>query len=586
MSEIDHGFKPHQLLLNAMCKQAWGESLDFCDPGDLLDALRSAFGDAIGAIDDRNEAVGILLELHEKLRASGPESISILFQASAWTGWASALADACEKAVGHSGVAVVDLLLAGLTDEQDEEGAAELVFGTCRFAVHGLRGFDQRLWVLRSSYEAALRMTDDATVAEVLREGRAIAAKQEGELAVETLLDYYREAVLEMSGDPWSFLEVLAENLRAVTQRAADDEATFKQITRILQEAITDENVEGLWEYYEHRLDWLGETEHVETLLEAYEKTIHTIRDLKWLVDRVLEVCDDIVDARDDHSFWLPDRLQLSRACMDVIETVGGPAAARTAISGAFELAIHDTGDPWGVMCEAFRDVMARADDEAKWRIAASMIRACQRVTSEVFAKVARSAQSAVEDRERIVDLLLKAGGKERAFWAFQRIQEAAVADRQREMEWLLEALSEREPNRDRVSEANDPPEMPLFRAFSLATTALSDPSTAVNLVATIHMATHGTAHDIGIEHALPHFVQVIEALEDPASEVEVMYDAYIAAIADGNDPGFAVGALLDAARETIDDTDDPAGAAKMLLSGLSVQPSGWPPPTPVWMTP
>ncbi len=586
MSEIDHGFKPHQLLLNAMCKEAWGESLDVCDPGDLLEALRPAFGDAIGAIEDRNEAVGILLDLHEKLGASGTESVSMLFQVSAWTGSTPALADACKKAVGYAGVAVVDLLLTELTNEEDEEGAADLVFGTCRFAVHGLTGCDQRLGVLQSSYEAALCMTDDATVADVLREGRAIAAKQEGGLAVETLLDYYRDAVLEMSGDPWSFLEVLAENLRAVTQRAADDDATFEQITRILQEAITDENVEGLWEYYEHRLDWLGQTEHVETLLEAYERTIHTIRDLKWLVDRVLEVCDDIVHASDDHSIWLPDRLQLSRACVDVIETVGSRAAARTAISEAFELAIHDTGDPWGVMYKAFRDVMARADDEAQWRIAASMIRACQRVTSEVFAKVASSAQSTVEDRERIVDLLLKAGEKERAFWAFQRVQEAAVADRRREVEWLLEALSERETDRDWASRSDDPPETPLFRAFSLAATALSDPSTAVNLVATIHMATYGTAHDIDIEHALPHFVRVIEALEDPASETEVMYDAYISAITDGNDPGFAVRALLDAARETIADTDDPAAAAKMLLSGLSVQPSGWPPPTPAWMTP
>ena len=136
------------------------------------------------------------------------------------------------------------------------------------------------------------------------------------------------------------------------------------------------------------------------------------------------------------------------------------------------------------------------------------------------------------------------------------------------------------------MSQADDPPEMPLFRAFSLAASALSDPSTAVNLVATIHMATHGTACGIDIEHALLHFVQVIEALEDPAGETEVMYDAYISAITDGNDPSFAAGALLKAARETIADTDDPAEALKMLLSGLSVQPSGWPPPTPAWMTP
>jgi len=172
VSEIDHGFKPHQLLLNAMCKEAWGESLDVCDPGDLLEALRPAFGDAIGAIEDRNEAVGILLDLHEKLGASGTESVSMLFQVSAWTGSTPALADACKKAVGYAGVAVVDLLLTELTNEEDEEGAADLVFGTCRFAVHGLTGCDQRLGVLQSSYEAALCMTDDATVADGPRQTR------------------------------------------------------------------------------------------------------------------------------------------------------------------------------------------------------------------------------------------------------------------------------------------------------------------------------------------------------------------------------------------------------------------------------
>ena len=128
MSETYHGIKAYQFLFDAMCKRAWGESLDFCDPGDLLDQLRPAFGEAIGAIDDRSEAVGTLLELHEKLGSSGPEAISTLFHASVWTGSTSALADACEKAAEQAGVAVVELLLAGLADAADEEGAAELVF--------------------------------------------------------------------------------------------------------------------------------------------------------------------------------------------------------------------------------------------------------------------------------------------------------------------------------------------------------------------------------------------------------------------------------------------------------------------------
>ena len=587
MSETYHGIKAYQFLLNAMYKRAWGESWahpsDLLDhlPDDLLDALRPAFAEAIGAMDDRSEAVGILLELLEKLGSSGPEATSTLFHASAWAGSTSALADACAKAVEQAGVAVVDLLLTGLADETDEEGAAELVFDTCRLAVHGLAAFDQRLGVLQTSYEGAGRMTDDAAVVDALRKGRAIAGQQEEALAVETLLDYYREASLRWPEGPWPFLEVLAESLRAITPPMANDETTFELIKQGFQERMAD-GAEGLWEYYEYRLDWLEGTEHVKTLLEAYKRTIHAVTDLKWLADRVFEVCDDIAWARDDHSFWLPDRQQLSRACMDVIETVAGREVARNAIAEAFEVAIRDAGDPWDVLSMAFQDMMTRADDEARWRIARSMIRASQKATREVFSKVVGSAQSVVEDRERIVDLLLeadeslvKAGQRKWAYRALQRAaRKATERDRQQAVERLLETLPERETNRDRVSSADGPPEMPLFRAFSLAASALGSSGMAANLLATIHMVTHGTDHDTGIEHALPRFVRVVAALEDPAREAEVMYNAYIEAVTDGHDSS-AVTTLLEAVKETIAKTDDPAGAIEMLLTGLSVRPNG-----------
>ena len=498
----------------------------------------------------------------------------------------SALINACEKAVEQAGVAVVDLLLVGLADDTAEEGAAELVFDTCRFAVHGLATCDQKIRVLKASYEKAYRVADDTTVADALNEGRTIAAQQQGAQAVETLLDYYRASALEMAGDSWALLEVLAENLAVITPPMANDETAFALIKRSLRDGMAEDGVEGLWDYYNDRLGWLGETEHVETLLKAYERTIYAVTDLKWLADRIFEVCDDIAYAGDDHSFWLPDRQQLSRACMNVIEAVSGRAVAHSAISRAFEVAIGDTSTPWDVLSKAFRDVMTRADDEAKRRIAAATIRAAQKATREVFSKIASSTQSVVEDRERLIELLLKAGETERAFWAFQRVQESPKEDRQRAVEWLLEELSERENNRGRVSSGDDPPEMSLFRAFGLAATALSDPSTTVNLVATIHMATHGAEHDIDIEHALSHFQQVIAALDDTANEAGVMYGAYIAAIADGNDPSLAVETLLEATKEAIARTDDPIGALKMLLSGLAVQPSGWPPPTPAWLVP
>ena len=570
MSETYHGIKAYQFLLDATYKRAWGETWghpsDLLDhlPGDLLDALRPAFGEAIGAMDDRSEAVGILLELLEKLGSSGPEAISTLFHASP-----SALAGACEKAVEEAGVAVVDLLLRELTDEEDEYVAAELVFDTCRWAVHGLAAFDQKLGVLQTSYHGARRITADATIADALRDGQAIAAQQREALAVETLLDYYRETVFEMAGEPWPFIEVLAESLRAVTPPMSNDETTFELIKRGFQEGMADEGAEGLWEYYEYHLDWLQGTEHVETLLEAYKRTIHGVTDLKWVIDRVFEVCDDIAWARDDHSHWLPDRERLSRACMDVIQAVAGLGAARNAISVVFEDAIPEGGDPWDLLSMAFQDMMTRADDESRWRIADAMIRAAQETTKEVYSKVVSSAQSVIEDQEHFVDVLLKAAERESAFWAFQRIWKVTEGDWQQAVEQLLETLQERETNRNRVSSADGPAEIPLFRAFGLVELALGNSTATANLLATIHMATHGTNPGIDIEHALSRFMQAISALQDPASEAEVMYNAYIEAIADGYDPSYGVTTLLEAVKETITKTDDPTGAIEIFLTNL-----------------
>ena len=53
------------------------------------------------------------------------------------------------------------------------------------------------------------------------------------------------------------------------------------------------------------------------------------------------------------------------------------------------------------------------------------------------------------------------------------------------------------------------------------------------------------------------------------------MYNAFIAAIEDGNDPTPAVGALLDATSEAIAKTDDPAGAGRGVAQ-RSVRPAGW----------
>jgi len=274
----------------------------------------------------------------------------------------------------------------------------------------------------------------------------------------------------------------------------------------------------------------------------------------------------------------------VSRACMDVIEAARGPAAAREVIADAVDHAIHACDDPWGLLSNAFRDVVKRASDDAQWQMADVLVTTSQEAMKKVLSGARASADEVIQDPQRIVDLLLEASEGERAFFAFRHAQEATEEYRQRAVEWLVETLSVRQPRGDRPSSADEALGTRLFRAFEMASRALSDPTTAANLLLTVHMATERMIHDIDIEHALFAFAQIVTTLDDPTAETEVMYDAYVAAIADGNDPDFAVETLLEAAKEAIAESDEPVTVIEVFLSGLSVQPSGWPPPTPAWL--
>ena len=183
-----------------------------------------------------------------------------------------------------------------------------------------------------------------------------------------------------------------------------------------------------------------------------------------------------------------------------------------------------------------------------------------------------------------MVELLVEADERKRAFWAFHEAQEANEGDRQRALEWLLEVLSERETNGDPASLQRESTDPPLFRALTVAASARGDPTSAANLLGVTHIATQREDWHVGIEHALPAVRETIAVLQDPAREAAVMYDAYISAITDGNDPSSAVDALLKATEESIG--QDPVVGLNVLLRGLSAEPPGWPPPTPAWLTP
>ena len=64
----------HGLLLNTACKRAWGESLDLCDPSDLVDQLRPAIADAIKTVDNREVMASMMLDLYRRYNGPGPET--------------------------------------------------------------------------------------------------------------------------------------------------------------------------------------------------------------------------------------------------------------------------------------------------------------------------------------------------------------------------------------------------------------------------------------------------------------------------------------------------------------------------------
>ena len=324
--------KAHGLLLNAACKRAWGESVETFDPGSLVDELRPAITDIVGAAGDREAVASTLLDLYRRYAESGSDAVSMIFRACMWTG-SNTLHVGSEKAIHEAGPTVVEVLRSALKDASDEDIVIEFLFDACQSAVEAIRDPTDRLNALRSAFRRARRVTDDPDVLQALADGLKAASRHEEHRAPEILFEHYRdEATLGMSSDPWPLLEKLIASLQSGHAGACSGEEALDTLMQTLRAEIGDGRASSLWEGYQHLLDEMDEFEglaNAEALLEAHARLIRAGADTQWLLDQVCEVCVDIADERDDVSYLLPDRLQVADACIATIRTVLPPGDVR-----------------------------------------------------------------------------------------------------------------------------------------------------------------------------------------------------------------------------------------------------------------
>ena len=139
-------------MLNAIQKRAWGESwLINIDPTAFVKFVEPAIGDALEAMDDRDEMASVLIDLY---RGHGePGTLARVLEATVWTG-SGALYAAVQKTVSQSGRTAIALLEEALSDE--EELAVGYLFDGCRTSVRAIRDPAERLGVLRAACEGAL----------------------------------------------------------------------------------------------------------------------------------------------------------------------------------------------------------------------------------------------------------------------------------------------------------------------------------------------------------------------------------------------------------------------------------------------
>ena len=551
--------KAQGLLFNAACKRAWGESVEVFDPASLVEELRPAITDAIGAAGDREAVASTLLDLYRRYAGSGSATVGMIFRANSLTG-SNTLHIASEKAIQEAGPAVVEVLREALGDESDEDAAVEFLFDACQSALERIRDPADRLSALRSAFRRARSVTDDPDVRQALADGLSAANRHGEHRAPGILFEYYRdEATLEMSSDPWPLLEELIASLQTGDAGVGSEERASDILMRTLREEIADEGAPSLWEGYQYLLDEMGEfegLENAEALLEAHPRLIHAGADTQWLVDKVCEVCVDIAHAQDDSSYLLPDRLQVSNACVATMRTVLSAANVRDELLRAYHFAVPASCDPWGALSDAYRKILTKADSRAEPLIAGILIRATSEAVEKALSAAWNSTRRFRGDPERIMDLVLNATRSD------------GNVD-----------LGGDQSASERIDS--------LLRALEVSAGALDRPDAAADLMALVVRVTRAKSHGDSIEHMMSFLDEALSSLGDPEAESYLLYGVYVDAILDDDmGAGEAVEALLNGAQEAIAMADDPDATFDVFLDGLSVEPAGWPPPTPAWMIP
>lgn len=356
MSDGDWSRRATGLLLNALQKRAWGESLDDLDPGDFVEELRSAISNGIMVIGDRGALE--LLDLFRRYAGSASRTVSMLSWASRLEG-SDALRTACEQAVQEAGPAVIELLREALAEETDEESTVDLLFGACRVAVHTITDLSERLEILRVAYEQATDATDDPAIAKSLRAGLTAAAQQKEGQAAETLLDHYQDEAAYHAGYPWPLLEGLIGTLGTIRGPASCNEESIEVLMRALRRAIVDEGPRLLWEGYQSLLDWCGTSRCCEPLGWAAKALC-----LPTTAANLLAVTH-IVTHREERDADIEHALGVLAAAIAVLDD---PAGEAIVMHSAYITAVADGNDPASAMeplLEATGEAIAKAVDPA-----------------------------------------------------------------------------------------------------------------------------------------------------------------------------------------------------------------------------
>ena len=345
-----------------MFKSAWGESWDVCDPGDLLQYLIPAVGEALQAIDDPNEAAEILLGVHDEQGPEGPEAISMLLHASMSGVPTSALHDACATAVECGGDAVVELLVDAFADRFEEPEVAKLIAnmeairGPTRtdppgseilmhalgdvVSTEGIRflwehyeehlgwdgGLDQAELLLRMYEEAVCAVTDPRWLADRVLEVCEFIASADDDTSAwlpdrERVSDACKDTI-DASGGPVATRDAMREPFWLAVKNAGDPRGAMAETFRSVTDRIEDHVVRHIADVHVatghayldvgtgHALRALVEAiailedpeAEIEVMYTAYVSALRDSNDPSAAVEALLEATKNVIEQAEDRA--------------------------------------------------------------------------------------------------------------------------------------------------------------------------------------------------------------------------------------------------------------------------------------------